>query len=95
MIRHLRVRQGFVDPAQWAQLRSQLGLDFRDAADFAFLCGPREMEVLTLTWDGGPCRAREADRVGPDRNNHQPWRPADHSRRLNAGVRVSQVRFRD
>jgi integrase len=28
----------------------QLRSDFRDAADFAFLCGARQMEVLTLTW---------------------------------------------
>jgi integrase len=46
----LRVRQGFVDPGQWAQLRAKLRPDFRDAADFAFLCGAREMEVLTLKW---------------------------------------------
>jgi integrase len=49
-IGNLRVRQGFVDPAQWSQLRTKLRSDFRDAADFAFLCGPREMEVLTLQW---------------------------------------------
>ena len=47
----LHVRQGFVDPGQWAQLRSKLRPDFRDAGDFAFLCGAREMETLTLKWD--------------------------------------------
>jgi hypothetical protein len=46
----LRVRQGFVDPRQWAQLRTKLRSDFRDAADFAFLCGAREMEILSLKW---------------------------------------------
>jgi hypothetical protein len=49
-IGNLRVRQGFVDPRQWEQLRAGLRPDFRDAADFAFLCGAREMETLTLTW---------------------------------------------
>jgi integrase len=49
-IRDLRVRQGFVDPHQWEQVRVRLRPDFRDAADFAFLCGAREMEILTLTW---------------------------------------------
>jgi integrase len=46
----LRVRQGFVEPGQWAQLRAKLRPDFRDAGDFAFLCGAREMETLTLKW---------------------------------------------
>jgi integrase len=46
----LHVRQGFVDPAEWERLRAQLSPDFRDAADFAFLCGPRQMEALSLTW---------------------------------------------
>jgi integrase len=50
-VRNLRVRQGFIDPAQWGQLRSKLRPDFRDAAEFAFLCGAREMETLTLKWD--------------------------------------------
>jgi len=49
-IRDLRVRHGFVDPRQWEQVRVGLRPDFRDAADFAFLSGPREMEILTLTW---------------------------------------------
>jgi integrase len=44
------VRQGFIDPAQWTKLRSKLRPDFRDAAEFAFLCGAREMETLTLRW---------------------------------------------
>jgi hypothetical protein len=50
-IGNLRVRQGFVDPRQWTKLRAKLRPDFRDAADFAFLCGAREMETLTLKWD--------------------------------------------
>ena len=45
-----RIRQGFVDPAAWKRLREQLRPDFRDAADFAFYSGAREMEVLTLRW---------------------------------------------
>jgi integrase len=49
-IRDLVVRQGFIDPHQWEQVRVRLRPDFRDAADFAFLCGAREMEILTLTW---------------------------------------------
>ena len=49
-IRDLRVRHGFVDPRQWEQVRVGLRPDFREAADFAFLCGAREMEILTLTW---------------------------------------------
>jgi integrase len=49
-IRDLRVRHGFVDPHQWEQVRVGLRPDFRDAADFAFLSGAREMEILTLTW---------------------------------------------
>jgi len=50
-IGNLHVRHGFVDPHQWKQVRVRLRPDFRDAADFAFLCGPREMETLTLKWD--------------------------------------------
>jgi integrase len=46
----LHVREGFVDPGQWAQLRAKLRPDFRDAGDFAFLCGAREMETLSLKW---------------------------------------------
>ena len=49
-IRDLRVRHGFVDPRQWERVRVGLCPDFRDAADFGFLSGPREMEILTLTW---------------------------------------------
>ena len=49
-IKNLRVRQGFVDPGQWEQLRAKLSPDFGDAADFAFVCGARQMEVLSLTW---------------------------------------------
>lgn len=51
-IRNLHVRQGFADSRQWMHVRAKLRqLDFRDAADFAFLSGAREMEVLTLKWD--------------------------------------------
>jgi integrase len=46
----LHVRQGFVDAAQWADLREYLSADFRDAADFAWFCGARQMETLSLTW---------------------------------------------
>jgi len=49
-IEHLRVRSGFFDAHEWAQVRKHLRPDFRDAADFAFLSGWREMEVLGLKW---------------------------------------------
>jgi integrase len=49
-IGNLRVRQGFVDPAHCARVCEELQPDFRDAAEFAFLCGPRQMEILTLKW---------------------------------------------
>src|SRR5271154_3792657 len=49
-IEHLHVRSGFFDAHDWAQVRVHLRPDFRDAADFAFLSGWREMEILTLTW---------------------------------------------
>ena len=46
----LHVRQGFVDPAEWARVRSGLSADFGDAAEFAYVCCPRQMELLSLTW---------------------------------------------
>ncbi len=49
-IRHLRVRAGFIEPGDWARVREHLRADFRDACDFAFACGAREMEVFTLKW---------------------------------------------
>jgi integrase len=49
-IEHLHVRAGFFDAQEWAQVRKHLRPDFRDAADFAFLSGWREMEVLALNW---------------------------------------------
>jgi len=63
-IRNLRVRQRFVDPAQWMQVRAKLQADLRDAADFAYICGPREMEILALKWsdverDAGVLHFRE------------------------------------
>lgn len=50
-IRHLNVRKGFVEPRDWARAREHLHVDLRDACDFAFACGAREMEVLTLRWE--------------------------------------------
>jgi integrase len=45
------VRRGFVKADDWARVRSHLRYaDFRDACDFAFLCGAREMEILGLRW---------------------------------------------
>ncbi|MGH7923341.1 MAG: tyrosine-type recombinase/integrase [Candidatus Binatus sp.] len=49
-IEHLHVRSGFFDAHEWAEVRKHLRPDFRDAADFAFLTGWREMEVLALKW---------------------------------------------
>jgi integrase len=57
-IRNLHVRQGFVDPPAWARVGTGLRPDFGDAAEFAFLCGPREMEILTLKWADIECEAR-------------------------------------
>jgi integrase len=57
-IRDLHVRHGFVDPRNWEQVRVGLRPDFRDAVDFAFLCGAREMEILTLTWADVELEAR-------------------------------------
>lgn len=56
-IEHLRVRSGFFDAHEWAQVRKHLRPDFRDAADFAFLSGWRSMEVLTLQWSNFDDRA--------------------------------------
>jgi integrase len=56
-IEHLHVRSGFFDPHEWAQVRKHLRADFRDAADFAFLTGWREMEVLDLKWSNVDERA--------------------------------------
>jgi integrase len=50
-IRHLNVRTGFIDPRDWARVREHLRSELRDACDFAYACGPREMEVLALKWD--------------------------------------------
>jgi integrase len=49
-IRHLHVRSGFVEPRDWARVREHLRAEFRDVCDFAFACGAREMEALTLQW---------------------------------------------
>ncbi len=49
-IKNLHVRAGFVDAQEWSRLRARLEPDFRDAADFAFLCGARQMELLGLQW---------------------------------------------
>jgi integrase len=49
-IEHLHIRTGFFDAVQYEQVRAHLSADFRDAADFAFLSGWRQMEVLTLKW---------------------------------------------
>ena len=49
-IEHLHVRASFFDAHEWAQVRGRLRPDFRDAADFAFLSGWRQMEVLDLRW---------------------------------------------
>jgi len=56
-IEHLHVRSGFFDALEWAQVRKHLRPDFRDAADFAFLSGWREMEVLALKWSNVDERA--------------------------------------
>ncbi len=50
LIRHLRVRKGFLDPDQWARLAKLLRPDFRDGAEFAYLTGARQMETLSLAW---------------------------------------------
>ena len=47
----------FFDAHEWGQVRLHLRPDFRDAADFAFLTGWREMEVLALTWSNVEERA--------------------------------------
>ncbi len=56
-IEHLHVRSGFFDAHEWQQVRKHLRPDFRDAADFAFLTGWREMEILALTWSNVDERA--------------------------------------
>lgn len=58
-IEHLHVRAGFFDPHEWSQVREHLRPDFRDAADFAFLTGWREMEVLGLKWSNVNLRTGE------------------------------------
>jgi len=58
-IAHLHVRAGFFDPHEWSQVREHLRPDFRDAADFAFLTGWREMEVLGLKWSDVNLRTGE------------------------------------
>jgi len=57
-IEHLHVRSGFFDAHEWAQVRQHLQPDFRDAADFAYLSGWREMEALALQWSNVDLRAR-------------------------------------
>ncbi len=57
-IKNLNVRSGFVEARQWGELRARLDPDLRDAGDFAFLCGAREMETLALAWadvESEPC----------------------------------------
>jgi len=49
-VRNLRVRFGFIEPADYARLREHLRSDWRDACDVAFVCGAREMEALGLRW---------------------------------------------
>jgi integrase len=44
------VRQGFVTPEQWRDIRSRLRPELADAGDFALLTGAREMEVFGLPW---------------------------------------------
>jgi integrase len=56
-IEHLRVRAGFFDSQDWSQVREHLRADFRDAADFAFMSGWRQMEVLDLKWSNVDFRA--------------------------------------
>jgi integrase len=59
-IPHLHVRTGFFDFDEWQQMRSHFRReDFRDAADFAFLTGWRQMEVLGLHWRNVDLSARE------------------------------------
>jgi integrase len=50
-IRHLNVRTRFIDPSDWARVHEHLRPELRDACDFAYACGAREMEVLALKWD--------------------------------------------
>ena len=49
-ISNLPVRKGFIEPDAWPAVRRRLRVEFRDAAEFAFLTGARLMETLSLRW---------------------------------------------
>lgn len=77
-IENLHVRQGFFEPGEWAQVRARLSADFGDAAEFAYLSGPRQMEVLGLTWadvelEAGIVNLRRTKTGRPRKNDYSQW----------------------
>jgi integrase len=77
-IENLHVRQGFLEPGEWAPVRARLSADFGDAAEFAYLAGPREMEVLGLTWadielEAGIVNLRRTKTDRARKNDYSQW----------------------
>jgi integrase len=74
-----RVRAGFIEPRDWTRVREHLrSADFRDACDFAFLSGARQMEVLSLEWSDVTDAAINLRKTKTDRPRVVPYAEFPH-----------------
>jgi integrase len=66
------VREGFVEPAGFAEIVKNLPAPLDDIARFAFVCGWRKQEVLSLSWSDVDLDARRIRLRRENSKNEQP-----------------------